>query len=308
MSFKKKSLSLLSLLMALVLVATLFAGCRTRDPLDEEDPGPQPPEVIEGIERDPEVITIESIVLDFAFEIEEKYKINDHTVGWVYVPNTNISGVVVRNPECRDNLYYLRRDINREFYFDGIYYIDFRADLGLTREYLGVNTCIYGHAMSDDPTAQAFNVMFGNLHKFRDPDFMRENPYIFFSLPEDNMVFEIIAVFYGNVGNPRFSYNDNPENPEDFINVINDTVLPRSLFHFDVELSPTDRFLTLSTCIYNAGDPPGSVNLLSYRNTWYRFAIMARLLDPDTPLLEYASFVINEERIIDEDGRGGWVE
>ena len=302
MNFTKKRLSLLSLLMVLVLAVTLFAGCQPRD--TGEDP-PQPPDIIEGIERDPEVITVESITPDFAFEIAAKYEINDHTVGWVEVPGTNISGVVVQDPVNQHNFYYLRRNYRREPYFDGVFYIDFRATLGPTREYLGVNTTIYGHAMADDPTVQAFNIKFGNLHLFRDPEFMRYHPYIFFSMPEDNLVFEIMAVFYGNVANPRFSYNNNPADPEDFIYVIHDTVLPRSLFNFDVEFDANDRFLTLSTCIYNVGD---DVRLLGYRYTYYRFAIMARLLDPDTPLREYASFTINEDRVIDQDGAGGWVD
>jgi len=291
MLLKKRSLTLF---LALVLLIAIFASCGPRVQTPPVEP-PQPPDI-----EDPynDATTVASITPDWSYEIADRHAINDHTVGWLEVPGTNISDVVVRNPECRDNLYYLRRNFQREFYFNGIFYIDVRADLGPAREYLGVNTTIYGHAIVDDPNDARFDIMLGNLHKFRDPDFAREHPYIFFSMPEDNMVFEIIAVFFGNSSNPAFAYNGNPANPADFITIINETVLPRSLYHYDVELSPTDRFLTMSTCIYVV---PG-VTLQHYTVTQYRFAIMGRLVAPDAPLREYASFTINENQVIDPDG------
>ena len=294
MILRKRSLSLL---LALILVVALFAACgpRTETP-DEEDTQPQPPI---GGEELPFEETVASITPDYLLEIADRFTYNDHTVGWIDVPGTNISDVVLRNPEDRNNLYYLRRNFQREYYFNGVFYIDFRADLGPTREYLGVNTTIYGHALTDDPEHKDFDVMFGNLHKFRDPEFAREHPYIFFSLPEENLAFEIIAIFYGNSDNPAFSYNNNPADPEDFIYVIENAVLPRSLFHYDGQLSPTDRFLTLSTCIYT---PTGGVTLLHHTETQYRFGIMARLVDAGAPLRTEADFVINEDRIVDPDG------
>jgi len=294
MILKKKRLALL---MALIMLVALFASCapRTEEP-EEEDRPPRPP-----IEVDDDTPRIHSITPDFAFEIETMYQINDHVVGWLQVPGTNIEDVVVFNPDCIDNNYYLRRNIYREFYFDGIFYGDIRSNFGPTRDYLGVNTCIYGHAMTDDPTSQAFDIMFGQLHKFRDPEFARYHPYIFFSTPEDNIAFEIFAVFYGNVDNPAFAYNTNPANPEDFVYIIENTVIPRSLFFFDdVHFDANDRFITLSTCIYN---PTGGVTLLGHRYTMYRFAIMARMMDPDEPLREYVNITINEDRIVDPEGR-----
>lgn len=288
----KKGLSLLAVIMAIVVV---FVACRSAE---DEDVIPDPPDVDDGIE----IIegSIGSITPDFLYEISDRHSINDHTVAWLDVPGTNISDVVVRNPECRDNLYYLRRNFYREYYFNGIFYIDFRADLGPTREYLGINTTIYGHAMTDDPEAEAFDIMFGNLHRFRDPEFMREHPYIFFSLPEDNLAFEIVAVFYGNSSNPAFSYNNNHPDPNDFLTVLNEEVLPRSLFHFDVEpFTVDDRFLTLSTCIYS---PTGGVTLLHHSITQYRYAIIARLVDPHRPISEYVNFTFNEDRVVDPDG------
>ena len=304
MFLKKRSLLIL---LALALVVSMLAACRPREgpPDDEDPPDDTRPDVV--IDDDFDGVRIGEITPDFLYDIAERYKVSDHTVGWIDVPGTNISAVVVRNPDCDNNMYYLRRNFYRESYFDGVYYIDVRALLGPTREYLGLNTTIYGHAMSDDPEAEAFNTKFGNLHRFRDPEFMHYHPYIFFSLPEENLAFEIIAVFYGNVDNPEFFYNDNPggrlstrEDPAEFIDMINNEVLPRSLFHFDIEFDENDRFLTLSTCIYN---PSCGTTLLHHTQTMYRFAIMARLVDPNEPLKEYATFTINEDRVADPDGR-----
>ena len=304
MFLKKKKL--LAVLLAIVMMVTMLAACAPREP-EPDDPEDEPPPPREIFDPDFEGVRIGEITPDFLYDIAERYSVSDHTVGWIDVPGTNISDVVVRNPECRNNLYYLRRNFYREFYFDGVYYIDVRAELGPTREYLGVNTTIYGHAMTDDfEDEENINRKFGNLHFFRDPEFMRYHPYIFFSLPEENLAFEIIAVFYGNVDNPEFAYNTNHTNAEwesgyaaDFIYVIENAVLPRSLFHFDIEFDENDRFLTLSTCIYN---PSCGTQLLHHTQTMYRFAIMARLVDPSEPLREYATFTINKDRIVDPDG------
>ena len=310
MILKKRSFIVI---LALVLVVAMLAACAPRT---EAPPDDQPPERPERppVEIDPEWegLRIGDITPDFAYEIAERFSVSDHTVGWVDVPGTNISDVVVRNPECTNNRYYERRNFYREFYFDGVFYADIRAQLGPTREYLGIGTTIYGHAMTDDlEDTENINRKFGNLHFFRDPEFMRYHPYIFFSLPEDNIAFEIMAVFYGNVSNPGFAYNTNHTNadwesgdPEDFIYVIRNAVLPRSLFIFDdIEFDATDRFLVLSTCIYN---PSCGTVLMHHTETMYRFAIMARMLDPDTPLREYVNFTINEDRIADPDGRLQW--
>jgi len=280
-------------ILALVLAVAMLAACSPREDVTEDQPRDVYDPNFDGLR-------IGDVTPDLLEWIAEMYELSNNTVGWIDVPGTNISDVVVRNPDCRDNLYYLRRDFFREFYFDGVYYIDFRADLGPTRDYLGVNTTIYGHAMSDDPESEAFNIKFGHLHRFRDPEFMRYHPYIFFSLPEENMAFEIVAVFYGNVSNPEFSYNNNHENPSDFLYVLENAVMPRSLFHFtDMEFDVNDRFLTLSTCIYDFE----RVELFHQTETLYHFGIIARLVDPNRPMREYVEFTINEDRIVDPDGR-----
>ncbi|MCL2857410.1 MAG: class B sortase [Oscillospiraceae bacterium] len=281
-------------ILALVLAVAMLAACTPRTDMPDDDTPSR-----DDYDPNFDGVRIGEITPDFSYEIAERFSVSDHTVGWVDVPGTNISDVVVRNPDCTDNEYYLRRNFYGEEYFYGVYYIDIRAELGQTRDELGVVTTIYGHAMTDNPEEERFNRKFGNLHRFRDPEFMLEHPYIFFSLPEDNMAFEVIAVFYGNVDNPEFSYNfDHPDVP--FIDVINNAVLPRSLYHFDIELDANDKFLVLSTCIYN---PSCGTQLLHHRDTMYRFAIMARLVSPNAPLRDYATFTINENRTVDPDGR-----
>ena len=300
-----KKRSLLAVLSLLLVLAMLLVACDPRVPEPDDYPDEPPPHDF----TDPgfDGVTIGEVTPDFLYEIAERYSVSDHTVGWIDVPGTNISDVVVLNPDCTNNYYYLRRNFYREFCFDGVFYADIRVQLGPTREYLGVNTTIYGHAMTDDlEDEENINRKFGNLHFFRDPEFMRYHPYIFFSLPEENLAFEIIAVFYGNAHNPEFAYNTNHTNTEwesgyaeDFIYLIENAVLPRSLFHFDIEFDENDRFLTLSTCIYN---PSCGTELLHHTLTWYRFAIMARLVDPSEPRRMYATFTINEDRIVDPDG------
>jgi sortase B len=227
-------------------------------------------------------------------QIAAKMEQNDETVGWLVVPNTNINDVVV----CYtgDNDYYLRRNFNKEDDFDGVFYADFRSEFGDgSRDELGQNTCIYGHAMTDVETEEKYSVKFGELHNFRDPEFAAKTPYLLFSTEKETLIWEVFAVFMGNRN--AFAYNRNDLESEEFYRVVTEDVLPRSIYNYDVELKEDDKFLTLSTCIYNL--PDGSET--GYPDTHFRYGVMARLVNPDETLKEAASFTENPDLLIDKD-------
>lgn len=239
----------------------------------------------------------------------EAFNLNNDVMGWLYIPGLEDidAGVCF----SYDKSYpYDKRDITgkkvpQTYWIDGAYYTHFRNVCGNTAEELSTNTVIFGHSdlgvtnlsyANDDPTGPLFSQLFN----FKDPSFAEKTPYIYLSLPGEDTVWEIFAVFYNDAKaeNSTFSkfYSKNggslwyiePSPVKEEYQVMLDTVQRRSIYDYDVEVTTDDKILTLSTCTVAYG--------LNSRSN-YRFAIVAKLVeDPETAHIEKnASFVINEE-------------
>lgn len=245
-----------------------------------------------------EPAAVSDMITDLTVQVKDKKESYPDTVGWLQIPGTSIDDVVVSRPE--DGEYYERRNLDGEYDFNGVYYTDYRSKFGNgTSGELGLNTCIYGHAMTDNEDREQYAIRFGPLHDYRNPEYAKSMPYIQFSTGEENMVFEVFAVFTANSDNPALPYNRNDIPPGDFIEMIEKEVLPRSLYHYeDMTFSESDHFLTLSTCIYTM--PDGT--RLNYETSNLRYAVMAKLVDPSTPLKAKAAFEENKELRLDPDG------
>ena len=294
----------ISLVLAFILMLSLLGGCTPRDTGDDNTPGGTTSSNKPGSSTNAPASGTN--VRDFTENVQEAVQINEDTVGWLFLKNAYIDDVVVHYPGDR-NRYYLRRTFEKETVeeagdeaFQGVYFADYRSVFGDgTRKDLGVNTCIYGHAMTDDRESGRYYVKFGPLHDFRDPELARDMPYIYFSTAEENMVFEVIAVFTVNSDNVEIPYNNNSDDPAAFVKMVKEQILPRSKYDYNVKLKDTDKFLTLSTCIYTLDN--GQVT--NYPNTYMRYGIMARLVDAKAKLKDKADFTINEDVIIDKDGK-----
>jgi len=239
---------------------------------------------------------------DFLPDVEQARQINSDTVGWLWVSGLPIDDVVVWS--SKDNNYYWRRTFEKaegtKEAFDGVFYADYRSAFGDgSREQLGVNTCIYGHAMTDNPENPRYSVKFGPLHDLRKPEYAQYSPYIFFTTEKENLVFEIIAVFTVNADDASIPYNYNSKDQTAFVKMVEEKILPRSKYDYGVTLKPTDKFLTLSTCIYTMDN--GYVT--NYPDTYMRYGVMARLLEEGTPLKSEASFNLRQNVVVDKDGK-----
>jgi len=214
----------------------------------------------------------------FTDQIAEMHGRNSDTVGWLFVPNTSIDDVVVHYPHDA-NEFYLRRNFDRRSSFSGVYFADFRNTFDGTASGLSRNTVIYGHSLNlnDDPDAPYFD----QLKRFLSEDFARANPYIFFSVAGEDLVWEIFAVYYAT---DRLPYNQPNFTDEEFLAMLLE-MTKRSEFIYDVEVGLEDRILTLSTCTYVF--TPGV-----YPNK-FRFVISARLVGEGEALRETAVLTRN---------------
>ena len=218
----------------------------------------------------------------FAKLSQEKHEINSDTVGWLNLPNSDLDDVVLWYPGDR-NSYYLRRGFDKvkntgplETQY-GSYFADYRSTFDGGTAGLSLNTVIYGHSMEDNPNGGGFS----QLKKYLSEDFARENPYIYFSTTEEDLAWEVFAVSYATINLP---YNRPHMTDDEFQSIIIDEVIPRSIYNYNVEVTPEDKILTLSTCCYN---------LTSVYPNDYRYIIVAKLVEPGKMTKETADFEKN---------------
>lgn len=168
----------------------------------------------------------------------ELYNQNNDFVGWITVPNTAINHPVMQSD---DNEYYLRRDFYKNYLRRGTVFMDYRND----PENLNVNTILYGHNYLD-------STMFSDLEKYKDIEFYKTAPVIEFNTIYADHKWKVFAVFLTTASpeldnNYVFNYIY-PFMTESSFEEFIDEVAKRSLYDTGVEVLPTDKILTLSTC------------------------------------------------------------
>lgn len=212
---------------------------------------------------------------------EIKAKNND-VVGWLQIPDTEINAAVV---QATNNDFYMRKNELKEYSWTGSYFVDYECAMGNTRDDLFRSTIIYGHNVNYDDAKD--KERFSQLFHFADKDFAQKHPYIYFSTPQDDMVWEIFAVTYTTTD---FDYvqvlRDRKTSPDQIteaqmMNIVNGAK-ERSEFVYDVNVTGSDKILTLSTCSYKYG-----------RRSDVRFIVMGKLLPKDAVLKESITLTEN---------------
>ena len=164
---------------------------------------------------------------------DELLTINDDTVGWLKVNNTNIDYPVVQSS---DNNYYLKKDYYKNTNRHGWIFMDYRNNA----ETLNKNTIIYGHNLANQK-------MFGTLRYALNSSWYKKtsNQIITFNTINENMRFQIFSIYKIPVTTDYLTTNFSTNNEyETFINMIKE----RSIYDFKIEVTTNDKILTLSTC------------------------------------------------------------
>ena len=218
--------------------------------------------------------------------------VNEDVKGYLVVPGTNISTPILFS--AVDNDYYAYRDINGKTYANinanappvTATYLDFRTRFGSGWANSSRNTVIYGHNWTNcyqpfavgNSEANKKHTMFAQLPSYNNINFAKANPHIYFSTDQNEGVWRVFSVAYAEL---EWEYNKPNPKDADFKNTISE-MQKRSIFNFDVDVKPTDRILTLSTCtrLYAAGANQ-------------RFIVVARLLRPGESETDKVSVVAN---------------
>ncbi|MBC6696056.1 class B sortase [Terrisporobacter mayombei] len=161
--------------------------------------------------------------------------INDDYMFWINVKGTNIDYPVVQG---EDNDFYLNHGFNKEYLSSGSIFLDYRNNFNDD-----FNSVIYGHHMRN-------RTMFGELMKFKEEEFFKNNKDITITSKDGTYDYEIFAV---GVFDADFSYNDVSFSDEnEFSNFLN-KIMSNSTYKRDI-VDSSDKIITLSTCSYEYED------------------------------------------------------
>lgn len=165
----------------------------------------------------------------------EKLKaINSDYKFWVEVENTNINYPVVQGS---DNSYYLKKDFNKNYSSAGTIFMD-----ALNNFEVDNNTVLYGHNMNN-------KTMFNNITLFKKENFFNQNNKIKIRHNEDEKeyIYEVFSVYHSD---NTFDYNTvRFGEGYSFTNFIDD-IKKKSMYKKNIEVTESDKILTLSTCSY----------------------------------------------------------
>ncbi len=189
------------------------------------------------------------------------YAANNDVVGWLYIPGTNINTPIVQS---KDNNYYLRYNFYGSNTRYGTAYTDYRCKVNT----LSTNTVIYGHNMPS-------GTHFYDVHRYEDIEWYKQHPIINYTTLHGNYTFLVYTAFYstGQVkfnGGYFFNYiypNMGVSSMKGYIEQVNQ----RAIYTTGIDLQPTDKIITLSTCTH-------SLDAASGRDIDGRLVVVGRLI------------------------------
>ncbi len=202
-------------------------------------------------------------------ELKQPYSVNNNLVGWLSIPGTELDTAVLQSD---DNSKYLKKDFYERSTTSttstnyGNLYLDYRC----VNEGISKNMVIHGHTtsrMGADVPKQAFR----SLYDYKDMQNFIDNPIIKYSTLYEEYTYKICAVFLSTTQTSAdngyfFNYIYPDMSDSNMVGYI-EQVKQRMLYETGVSLEPTDKIITLSTCIYDYG-----------KDIDTRFVVVARLL------------------------------
>lgn len=168
-------------------------------------------------------------------DLSKLYSINNETVGWIIVNNTQINYPVVQHA---DNDFYLNHTFDQRKNGAGWVFMDYRNNFSE----MDKNTIIYAHGRQN-------NTMFGSLRKTLNSSWYgnSDNYIINFSTDNYNSLWQIFSLYKIPTTSDYLQINFN--NDEEYLEWLN-MLKERSIYDFKTNISIENKIITLSTC-YN---------------------------------------------------------
>ena len=169
---------------------------------------------------------------------------NSDFKGWITVPNTKIDNPIYQTD---NNDFYLNHNQQKQKSIYGALFFD--CQNVITESETDKNLVIYGHHMKNGS-------MFGNLTKYKQLSFYKQNPTVEFSTLYKKSTYKIYAAFVLNASKADdngYIYNISRKNfidDQDFDSWVNEA-RERSLINTGVDVKNGDNIITLVTCTYD---------------------------------------------------------
>lgn len=198
------------------------------DKIKDYAPNPIVCEVLDDVVQVNENSDIPQKIADeMTSQVQNFGQIYSNSVGWIYVPDTNINYPIMQSD---DNDFYLHRAADGSYLYAGSIFLDYRFNA----DFSGVSSILYGHNMDNGS-------MFADVKKFMDRSYFNSHRYGWLTAENDLFCVQFFAVDQTEItcGN----YNTNADWRTVMSEVVNHAVI-----YDDIEISGTDRLLMLSTC------------------------------------------------------------
>lgn len=160
-------------------------------------------------------------------------KQNSQIVGWLHFKEPS----VINYPVVRgdDNEFYLNHLFNMAYGSSGTIFLNtYNA-----KDFSDFNNILYGHRMNND-------TMFGPLANFKEPFYTESHPFFYVYRPDGTRcTYQIFAVSI--VADASSVYATDFETEKEKKEYLAE-VTSNSLYPINVEVSPTDKIISLSTC------------------------------------------------------------
>ena len=177
---------------------------------------------------------------DILEEYQTLYNNNKSLIGWVRIDDTLIDYPVMQS---QSNEYYLNHNFNQQKDNNGSIFIDSACSIWPRSQ----NIIMYGHNMKSGK-------MFGDLKKYKQEQFAKDHPYIFFDTLYNKGKYQVMYVF-GDVvydeAEVAFKYYQfiDANSAEEWDSAMHD-MAEKSMYDLGITAAYGEDIITLSTCDY----------------------------------------------------------
>lgn len=172
----------------------------------------------------------------FQVDFEELKKINSDVIGWIVIEGTGINYPIVQG---NNNSFYLNHSYDKKWNSLGSIFADYQS----SNDFSDYNTFIYGHHTRNGS-------MFGELYKYMDVSFYKQNRTFYLYTPTGNFTAEIFSAYIDSTDSS--SYNQSFNSITEFNDYIN-LVKEKSNYSTDVKIDVNkDKIITLYSCSHES--------------------------------------------------------
>ena len=171
---------------------------------------------------------------------------NSDIVGWLEIPDTNISYPVLQG---QDNSYYMTHNYKKQYSSEGSLFLDKNYDWNIPSS----NLLIYGH------NNRGTNEMFCGLLDYKKENFYNCHKIIRFTTKDEDCNYEILSVFLSKVYYKsdknvfRYYYFVNANSKDEFDDYVTNCK-KASLYDTGITAEFGEQLMTLSTCDFYTKD------------------------------------------------------